>query len=45
MCMMRLNYHVVHVRTQMTNTQKMNNSDMSTQNIPNVHISSTEDIE
>ena len=36
--MMRFNMRVVPVRTQMTNTQKKNNSEMSTQKIPNSHI-------
>ena len=33
--MMRLNMRVVPVRTKITNTQKMNNSEMSAENIPN----------
>ena len=43
-CIMRLNMKVGPVRTQMTNTQKMNNSEMSTKNIPNLHVCSTEKI-
>ena len=41
-CMMRLNFHVGPVRTQLTNTQNMNISEMNTQNIPNLHIFSSE---
>ena len=43
-CMMRLNSHVGPVRMQRTNTQKINNSDISTQNIPNLHVCYTENI-
>ena len=32
-CMMRINYHIGPVRTQITNTQNIN-----TQNIPNLHV-------
>ena len=42
--MMRFNIIVGAVRTQVTNTQKMNNYDMSTQNIPNPHACSLGDI-
>ena len=35
--MIRLNYYVGSVRTQMTNAQNMNNSKMSTQKTPNLH--------
>ena len=42
--MTRLNLHVGPVRTQMNNTQKMNNSDMSIKNNPNSHVCSTEEI-
>ena len=41
-CIMRLNSHVGTVRTQITNTQNMNNSDMSTQKTPNLHVCSTQ---
>ena len=41
-CMTRLNLHVVPVRIKMTNTQRMNNSEMSTQNIPNFRVCSTD---
>ena len=37
-CMMRHNLHVGSVRTQMTNTQKINISEMNRQNIPNLHV-------
>ena len=36
-CMMRLNSHVGPVRTQITNTQRINNSEISTQKTPNLH--------
>ena len=36
--MMILNLHAGPVRTQMINTQRMNNSEMSTQNTPNLHV-------
>ena len=36
--MMRLNSHIGPVRTQMTNTQNMNISDMNMQNIPNLRV-------
>ena len=39
--MMRLNLHVGLVRTQITNTQNMNNSEMSTQKTHNLHVCST----
>ena len=32
------------VRTKMTNTQKMNNYEMSTQSIPNLHVCSLDEI-
>ena len=35
---MRFNVRISPVRTQMTNTQKMNNYEMSTQNIPNSQV-------
>ena len=35
---MRLESHVGPVRTQMTNTQKMNKYEMSTQKNPNSHV-------
>ena len=35
---MRLNFHVGPVRTQMTNTQNMNISEMNTQNIYNLSV-------
>ena len=38
MSMIRFNFHVGPVRTQMTKTQRMNNSDMSKKNIPNLRI-------
>ena len=41
---MRLNFHVGPVRTQMNNTQKMNNSDKSKQDNPNLHVCSTDKI-
>ena len=37
-CIIRFNICVSPVRTQMTNTQKMNNDEISTQNIPNLHV-------
>ena len=40
-CMLRLNLHVYPVRTQITNTQKMNKSEMSTQKTPNLHVYSS----
>ena len=42
-CMIRLNFHVGHVRTKITNTLKMNIYEMSTQNIPNLHICSADE--
>ena len=36
--MMKFSMHVSPVRTQMANRQKMNNSYMSSQNIPNLHV-------
>ena len=42
--MIRLNSHVGPVRTQMNNTQKMNHSEMSTQNIPNLRVCYMEEI-
>ena len=44
-CMMRFNMRVGPVRTQMTNVQKMNNSEMSTQNNPNLHVCYTDESE
>ena len=41
-CMMRFSISVGPVTTQMTNTQNMNNSDMSMQNIPNLHVCSSD---
>ena len=43
-CMMRFDMHVCPVRTKMTNIQKMNNSDMITQNIPYLHVCSSDEI-
>ena len=40
--MMRLTSHVGPLRTQMTDTQNMNNSDMSTKNTPTYNICSTD---
>ena len=37
-CMIRFNMSVGPVRTLMTNTQDMNNYDMSTQNIPDSNV-------
>ena len=37
-CMMRFNMCVGYVRTQITNRQKMNNSEISTKNIHNLHV-------
>ena len=42
-CLIRLNYHVVPVITQMTNTQKINNYEMSTQKIPSSHVCSMDE--
>ena len=39
-CTMRFNMPIGPVRTQMTNTQNMNNSEMSMQNISNLHVCS-----
>ena len=44
-CTTRFNMCVGPVRTQMTNTKSMNNSDMSTQKIPNLHVCSLNDSE
>ena len=44
-CIMRLNFHFGPVRTHMTNTQKMNISEMNTQNIPTLHVCSLDDSE
>ena len=41
--MMRLNLHIGPIRTQMTSTQKMNNSEMSTKNNPNSHVYSLDE--
>ena len=41
--MIRLNSHVGPVRTQISNAQKMNHSEMSTQNIPNEYVYSLYD--
>ena len=35
---MRLKLHVVPVRTQMTNMQNINISEMNTQKIPKLHV-------
>ena len=40
---MRLNLHVGPVRTQMTNTQKMNIYEMNKQNIPNLYVCSLDE--
>ena len=45
MCTMIFNILVGPVRTQMTNTEKTNKSEMSTQNIPNLHVCSLDDSE
>ena len=42
---MIFNIHVGPVRTKMINTQKMNNSEMSTQNIPNLRVCYLDEIE
>ena len=39
--MLRLNSYVGPVITQMTNTQKVNISEINTQNIPNLHFCSS----
>ena len=39
--MMKLNSHIDPVRTQITNTQNMKNSDISMKNNPNLHVCST----
>ena len=39
-CMLRFNICVRPVRTKITNTQNMNNSEMSTQKIPNLRVCS-----
>ena len=44
-CMMIFNMGVVSIRTQMTSTQKMNNSKRITQNIPNLHFCSSNESE
>ena len=41
--MMRLNLHIGPVITQMTNTQNMNNYEMSTQKTRNLHVCSTKE--
>ena len=41
--MMRKNSHVGHVKTIKTNTQKMNISEMNTQNIPNYYVYSSDE--
>ena len=41
-CLMRLNYNVGPVIIQMTNTQKMNISEMSMSNISNSHVYSSD---
>ena len=41
--MMISNLRFVPVRTQITNMKKMNNSDMNTQNIPNLHVRSLDE--
>ena len=40
---MRFNLYAGPVRMQITNTQNMNNYDMSTKNIPNSHVCSSDD--
>ena len=40
---MILNLHIFPVITQTTNTQKMNNSEMSRQKIPNSYVSSSDE--
>ena len=42
-CMMRLNLYFGPVRTQITNTQKMNISEMNTQKISNFHVCSSDE--
>ena len=44
-CMMRFNICIGPVSTQMTNTRKINSSDMSRQNIPNSQVCSLDNIE
>ena len=39
---MIINFHIGPVRTQMTNTQKMNSSEMSTQKMNILHVCSTD---
>ena len=41
--MMIFNMCIFPVRIQMTNTQNMNNSEMSTQNIPNFQVCSSDE--
>ena len=43
-CMMIHNSHIGPVRTQMTNTQKMNKSEISTKNTHNSHVCSSDEI-
>ena len=43
--MLRLNSYFGPVITQMTNTQKMNNYEIKTQNTPNLHVCSTDESE
>ena len=42
-CMMRFNLRIGHVITQITNAKKMNNSDRSTQKIPNSYVFSLDE--
>ena len=42
---MRLNYHVGLVIMQISNTQKLNISEINTQNIPNYHVCSLDERE
>ena len=44
-CMMRSNFCIGPVRTQITNTQRMNNSEMSTQKMNNSHVCSLDENE
>ena len=40
--MMRLNLHIGPVKTKITSTQKMDISEMNTQQIPNFHVCSSD---
>ena len=42
-CMMKLNLRVGPVIMQITNSQKINISEMNTQNIPNSHVCSSDE--